>query len=141
MNKKYKERIHKRVKTYCESTYEKIPKGDMRMGKGLFNHRCQLNATQRVQEGKATEVYAVIAIDGDRPIVHFINKDKDGLFVDNTLGFEYSKYDYYMVKKVVLSEYHKMDEVLMDLKRSLLDLHSNGLLNKLLRVDEYNVGI
>ena len=138
---KYKEIVRKRIKTYCESTYEKILKDDMKMGKGLFNHRSHINAVQAIEDGLAKKVYSVVAIDRSSVVVHYINKDDKGLFVDNTLGFEYEKYDYYIVKKIKKSEFDTMDSNLMELKKMLLTLHSNGFLRWLFRIDEYNIGI
>lgn len=141
MIKKYKKKIQERIKTYCESTYERIPKREMAMGKGLFNNRCQLNAVQAIEEGLSTHVYSVVAIGGDSVIVHYINRDKNGDYVDNTLGFEYDKYDYYIIKQIKRSEYDSMDNKLMQSKKMLLNLHSNGFLRWLFRIDEYNIGI
>lgn len=141
MNKKYKNRIINRIKLYCKSTYELIPTENMKLGDGIFNNRCQMNSVQKVKEGNAEEVYAVLALNTDDVIVHFINLDNEGHYIDNTLGFKFTEYEYYLIKKVDISDHHKMDTVLMDLKRNLLNLHSNNLINKVMFVDEYNLGI
>lgn len=142
MIKKYKNKVKKRIELYCETNYQRIHKSDMKMGKGLFNHKCHLNAVQQVKDDLMEEVYSCVCFsDSTFPIVHFVNKDKDGKYIDNTLGFEYEKYDYYIIRKIEESEFHKMDDLLMSAKKSLIDLHSNKLMNKILRIDEYNIGI
>lgn len=142
MIERYRKKVKKRIEDYCETNYEKISKDNMKMGIGLFNQRCQHNATQQVKEGFMEEVYMVICIsDSSYPIVHFINKDKEGFYIDNTLGYQFEMYNYYIIRKIDDSEFHKMDDLLMNTKKSLINLHSSKWINKVLRIDEYNLGI
>lgn len=142
MIKKYKNSVKRKIQSYCGTTFERIPKSQMKLGKALFNHRCQLNAVQQVKKGKMTEVYSCVCMsDSTFPVIHFVNKDKNGMYVDNTLGYQYEYYDYYIIKKIDESEFHKMDDILMDTKRSLINIHSNKMINKLFKVTEENIGI
>ncbi|MEQ6355190.1 hypothetical protein ABNX05_11225 [Lysinibacillus sp. M3] len=142
MRKKYKSKVAKKIKTYCQVNYDKVSKSKMRMGNGLFNHRCQLNTVQMVKEGLMKSVYLCICTnDEDYPIVHFINLSNDNKFIDNTLGFDYESYDYYIIRKIDESEFNKMNDLLMDTKKMLIMQHSRTLMNKIFRVDEYNLGI
>lgn len=141
MREGYRKKIKRRIDKYCETNYEKINKDDMIIGKGLFNQRCQLNAVQQVKEHKANEVFMVVCLnDSTYPFVHFINKVNDK-YIDNTLGWEYEIYNYYLIRRIDGSEYKKINDILMNTKDVLLDLHSNTFLNWLLFIDRDNVGI
>lgn len=142
MIQKYRNKIKKSIEEYCETNYEKINRDNMRLGRGLFNHRCQHNAVQQVKEGLMEEVYMVVCISGSEyPVVHFINKDNEGFYIDNTLGYLYDVYDSYIIRKIDPSEFNKMNDLLMNTKKSLITIHSSKFLNKILRINEHNLGI
>lgn len=141
LRKRYKKRIKLKIEDYCNVNYNIVPKSEMLLGKGLFNNKCQWNAVQRVKDGKCQEVYLCVCIsDTEFPIIHFINK-KDDKYIDNTLGFKYEEYRYYIIRKIDESEYFKTNEILCDTKKMFLGLYSNSILNKLYSVDEHNLGI
>ena len=142
MRKMYKSKVAARIKEYCQSNYNRVSKSKMKMGKGLFNNRCQLNAVQMVKDGLMKSVYSCVCIDdGDYPIIHFINLSHDNKFIDNTLGFNYENYDYYIIRKIDESEFNDMNDLLMTTKKTLINQHSSKLMKLILRVDEYNWGI
>lgn len=137
----YKKKIKRKIESFCKTNYLKIDKTQMRMGNGLFNQRCHLNAVQMVKNKQCDEVYLCIILnDNEFPIVHFINKDEKG-YQDNTLGWEFEKYNYYIVKKVDPSEFNDIENMLMETKRSLISLCSSNFINKLISIDEFNLGI
>lgn len=141
LKKKYRNKIKSNIDKYCLVNYEKLNKDSMELGEGLFNNRCQWNAVQQLEKGKFKEVYLCICMnDSEYPIVHFINK-KDGKYVDNTLGFKYREYDYYIIRKIDSSELHKTNDILYDTKKLFIKMFSNGLLNKIFNVNENNLGI
>ena len=142
MIENYKKKLKQRIENYCETNYQKVSRDQMKMGKGIFNQRCQLNAVQQVKEGLMKQVYLCICFsESCYPIVHFINKDNEGNYIDNTLGFEYEKYEYYIIREIDESEFLKTDSILMNTKKSLIKLHSNALINKVFGINEFNLGI
>jgi hypothetical protein len=142
MIKAYKKRIKRNIEKYCDLHYEKINLNQMELGSGLFNQRCQMNALQQVKEGKMKEVYSCICFnDSHYPVVHFINKDDKDKFVDNTLGFEYEFYKYYLINRIDDSQFNNMNEILMNIKESVFKACSNWFLNKLLFITYENLGI
>jgi len=140
--KGYKNKIKQRIENYCTVHFDKLSKDHMKLGKGLFNHRCQYNAVQQVKEGGFKEVYLCVCCNSSNyPVVHFINKDKDGIYVDNTLGWKYELYDYYIIKKLDESEFESIDKILNDTKADLLNKHSNPLIRWFMRIDYSDIGI
>lgn len=138
LKKKYKKKIVKGIEEFIISNYEKV---DLIMGEGLFNNRCHHNSVQAVKEGWADEVYLCLCVSKEYyPIVHVINKTQ-GVFVDNTLGYRFSEYDYYIVREIREDEFYRVDNILGDKKRELIKLFSNPIACKLLNINEYNIGI
>ena len=139
-------KIKENIVTFCKLTCDQIDKNEMRMGNGLFNRRCHLNAIQQVKEGKMEEVYSCICLEKDAdPIIHFINKDKDGFFVDNTLGWGYELCDYYIIKKVNEDQYNNTYKMLTELKKYYFDTFirkfNQKLLCRILNIKYDNIGI
>lgn len=142
MIEKYRKKVKQRIEDYCRTNYEKLSKDQLVLGKGIFNHRCQHNAVQQVKEGNASEVYSCVCLNRKFfPVVHFINKNKDGKFVDNTLGYQFELYDYYIIRKIEESEFDDMDNMLTTIKESLLFTHSDRLRSKLFGITVENLGI
>jgi len=139
---KYKDKLITKISNHTKSQYELIDKKDMRMGIGLFNRACHRNSVQKIKEGASESVWAVIAINSyGFPIVHFINKDSDGKFVDNTLGWEYEYLDYYIVDKVKECDFENIAQLLLDIKDDLISKCGNKFFNKILNIKNDNLGI
>lgn len=140
MFNKYKEKVINRIVRHCKTIYTPIDSEDMILGDLLFNRKCHLNAVQRVKEGKAEEVYLCVCIakENNDTIVHFINKDKDGKYVDNTLGWCYKAYTYYIVRKIEEYEYNSVSDILGDMKKELVFKHSNKVMRRLAKIDYDN---
>lgn len=138
--KKYREEVINRIARYCRISYNPIEFKDMVLGDLLFNSKCHLNAVQRVKENKAKEVYLCVCIDKNNndTIVHFINKDNDNKYVDNTLGWCYKDYDYYIIRKIKRYEYDNISNILIDTKKELVFKHSNKIMRKLTKIDYNN---
>lgn len=136
---KYKEKVIDRIIRYCIASYKPINKSNMKMGGMPYNRRCHLNAVQYIRENKAISVYLCVCIsDKNDVIVHFINKDKDGYFIDNTLGWCYEDLDYFLIREVDPSEYDNIDKILEYTKEELVFKHSNSIMRKLTRIDFNN---
>jgi hypothetical protein len=140
MFNKYKEKVINRIIRHCMTTYTPIDLDDMVLGDLLFNRKCHLNAVQRVKENKAKEVYLCVCIarESNDVIVHFINKNEDDKYVDNTLGWCYKAYTYYIVRKIEENEYNNISDILANMKKELVFKHSNKIMRKLAQIDYDN---
>lgn len=132
----YKLKVYDKIKEYVKMTYPIIDYENMKMGKGLFNNRCHSNAVQNYYEHE-DRVFLCMAMSEDynNPIVHFINKTEEGFFVDNTLGYEYKKYEYYIIREIKKSEFNNICDILYDTKDYFLDKFSNKFIRKILGRD------
>jgi hypothetical protein len=141
---KHEKEIANKIALYVSSTYEIIDKEIMKMGKGLFNRKCHLNSVQCLKDeyNNATEVYACITLDAgciSNPVLHFINKTSEGFYVDNTLGWEYALYDYYIIKKLNEDECNHVWDSLQNIRDSLVNLQCGKLYQKIFCIQSYNV--
>jgi len=75
----------------------------VRPKRGLFNHRCYLNAVEYGIENKC-EVIEVVYIDGDLPILHYVNKIGKEYF-ETTIGHRADYVEYYFLRTIPESEY------------------------------------
>ena len=122
-----KDKILNRIRNYVETNYKKIDENMLVLGDLTYNYKCHLNSVQKVKEGKAIKVYSCVAINkfSKDVIVHFVNQLKNGKYQDNTWGWTYDEYDYYIVKEIIPEEQGKIGKQLSELKEFLVNNNSN----------------
>lgn len=130
----YLDRLTNKVYNHVLTNYEKVDNDNFKLGEINYTYRCHLNAVQKAYEHKH-EVYLCIAIHKydkiPKPIIHFINK-QDNKYIDNTWGWLYEEYNYYIIRKVDVTEYCTISELLSVTRDSLLDLYSNSRIRKII---------
>lgn len=129
--------IRDRVRSYVKTNYLKLPSDDFKLGEINYTHRCHLNAVQKVKEGQSEKVFSCIAIDKDTGwlCVHFINKDKDGKYVDHTWGWMQQHYHYYLIREIEEYEQDTVWDILTQTKESLFNLHTNWFHRLVAKID------
>lgn len=134
-----KSKIKNRIINYVKSNYKLLDSSKFLNGKTYCNHRCHLNAVQEAYEN-GDKVCLTVCIGGGKVIVHFINQDSKGHYIDNTLGW-YGKelYNYYLVKEVTPNEYKKIWNLLIDTKKMLINTNSSWLERKLAFIKEDDI--
>lgn len=134
-----KRKIKQRIINYAQSNYKLLDKNKFIKGKTYLNHRCHLNAVQEAYDN-LSKVLLVVCIGNDEIIVHFINQDLKGNYIDNTLGW-YGKelYDYFLIREVNESEYHKIWNLLINTKKALINTNSTWLERKLKFIKEDDI--
>ena len=122
-----KDKILNRIRNYVETNYKKIDEDRFILGDLTFNYKCHLNSVQKIKEGKAIKVYSCVAINKNSKdvIVHFVNQLENGKYQDNTWGWIYDEYDYYIVKEIIPEEQEKIGKQLSKLKKFLVNSNSN----------------
>lgn len=73
---------------------------------GLFNLRCFDNAVDYVRRFPATEVVEVIFVYNGEPILHYINRNSVGTYLETTLGYQAATLEYYLLR-TIHAEDHK----------------------------------
>ena len=132
-------KIKNKIVNYVKSNYKLLDSSKFLNGKTYCNHRCHLNAVQEAYEN-GDKVFLAVCIGNGEVIVHFINQDSKGHYIDNTLGW-YGKelYDYYLVKEVSKSEYKTIWNLLTNTKKMLINTNSSWLERKLKIIKEDDI--
>lgn len=125
---KYKDKLRTKITEHCISTYDLIDKEQMKLGNLLYNSKCHLNSVQQIKRNQASEIYLCICTEKDNTylVVHFINKDNEGFYIDNTLGWRYEQLNYYIIRKVNKYEYDTIWDVLTKAKKMLVNLYTSS---------------
>lgn len=94
-----KERLKKQVRDWCDKAYQRRLEifHDERF-RPLFNNRCQMNSSSLVAQGDSVAIVECVIISEDECTLHYINLDDQGRYFDATLGHEYLRSDYRMIK-------------------------------------------
>ena len=133
----YKKWLLNKIIERVKVKYRLIPKEQMKMGKGIWNHKCHLNAVQEVKDNNHDKVILCCGINNNRLYVHFINKDDTGCYTDNTLGWQYEYIDYYRIKEIDEKEFSNIEDILTNTKKYLINSHGIKLFNKFIDEDNF----
>lgn len=90
-------RIYNIQSEYILAHFEKIK---VSSGRGLFNLRCFSNVVQYAKEKKQSHIVLVFILDGKQVILHCVNIDSKGRYIENTLGYQSEDWDYFFVKRI-----------------------------------------
>lgn len=134
-----KQKIKQKIVNYVYSNYELLDKDKFINGRTYLNGRCHLNAVQEAYDS-GSKVLLVVCVGNDEVIVHFINKNKQGKYIDNTLGW-YGKelYDYFLIREVDKTEYQRIWKLLINTKKMLINTNSTWLERKLKFIRENDI--
>lgn len=139
MKQKYTNAIKERILNYITSSYTKVDSSKLVLGDMNYTYKCHYNAVQKVREGKAAKVISCVASDKNNPkeiAVHFINQLDDGTYQDNTWGWLYNSYDYYLIKEIEISEQEDIWNMLYSIRKNLVESNSSKLIRKILKIDK-----
>lgn len=135
MKQKYINSIKHKIWDYSVANYIRVD--DFTLGELTYNYKCYLNAVQKVKEGKASKVFACVAIDKTDwkiIIVHFINQLKNGKYQDNTWGYTQEEANYYLIREIKESEFSTIEQIFASIQESLVKANSSKLIRKLLKI-------
>jgi len=112
LNKKAKEII----KEIVIKNYSKIK---VNSGICRYNFKCHHNAVHDAINDKQDKIAMCFYIDNDYPIIHFINIDENGKYIDNTLGNWSSIYDYYLIKYIEKDKFFQVNDIFSEYRKEL----------------------
>ena len=104
------------VINYLRGTKDKIA---VQPGKCRFNNRCQYNAVHEAINKKEKRVAMCMYLDGNEPIIHFLNVSEKGKFTDNTLGNWANNYEYFLIKYIDDVDYFIIDDVFTSYRKEI----------------------
>ena len=96
---------------------------NVKSGVCRYNFRCQYNAVHDALNENHERIAMCFYIDGSYPIIHFVNYDNDGNYIDNTFGRWSETQDYYLIRIIKKTDFFSVDEIFTaygkELKRNL----------------------
>lgn len=96
-----------------------MPKINVKPGIGRYNFMCHLNSVHDALNNDYNKIVMCIYIDENYPIIHFINVDNDGNYIDNTLGRWSEKFDYYFVKLIKKEDFFNINDIFTVYRKEL----------------------
>jgi len=98
-----KDSINMKICSYFRSRYEMI---DVEPKQGMFNFSCFDNAADWVRRNKGHEIYEVVYIEDNYPILHYVNfNPKTNKYLETTLGYKAVNFEYYIFRKIHPNDY------------------------------------
>lgn len=104
----FESKAKKQIINYLTGCKTKI---DVISGECRWNYMSHKNSVHEAVINKHDEIIMCVYVSGDYPIIHFINRDKDGCYVDNTLGQWSTQYDYYFIKAISSDDFFDIDKI------------------------------
>lgn len=96
-----------------------LQKLEVSSGMCRYNFRCQLNAVHDAITNGEDEVAMCFYISEGDPIIHFLNIDNEGKYVDNTLGIWSSRIEYYLVRKVSKVDFFNINNIFTEYRNQV----------------------
>ena len=114
------EHFNKKAKKFIKNMIiATMPKINVKSDKCRYNFRCQMNAVHEALNKNQDKIAMCFYLDGDYPIIHFINVNDKGEYVDNTLGRWSETFDYYLIRLIDKDSFFKINDVFSAYRKEL----------------------
>ena len=88
-----------------------LPKIKVKSGSCRYNFRCQMNAVHDALNNDEEQIAMCFYITEGYPIIHFININKNGEYIDNTLGRWSERNEYFLIKKIDKEDFFDVNTI------------------------------
>lgn len=127
-----RKKMVKRVRELYPLKLHITPNNEM----ALYNRKCFMNAIEAVNLGKATGVVECVLICGENePVLHYINMDADGNYIDYTLGRQFLSYDYHYIRSIKETDYDNIWSIFRKARFDLVCTVTPRFITKLLPIN------
>ena len=135
--KRYINNSMKRAMAYIKANYYKLSNIDN--GDCPYNHRCHINAVQRIKKHKWHRIYWCYQLNDETIIAHFVNYGNNKHIETTQWRAGLATYDYYIVREFKEDEFmDKIDWPLESLKRNIFNISfTNKFLNKIFDIKRH----
>ena len=104
------------VKNMVIATMQRI---EVNSGVCRYNFRCQYNAVHDALNENHERIAMCFYLDGSYPVIHFVNYDNEGSYIDNTFGRWSEMRDYYLIKIIEKVDFFSVDEIFTAYRKEL----------------------
>jgi DUF1680 family protein len=112
----FNEKAKKLVKNMVIAT---MPKIKVEAGVCRYNFRCQYNSVHDALNDEQDKIAMCFYLDEDYPIIHFLNIDNEGNYIDNTLGRWAETVEYYLIRTIDKESFFKIDDIFTAYRKEL----------------------
>lgn len=105
-----------RIMNMVIATYPKI---EVIAGRCRYNFRCSYNVVHDAITDNQNKIAMCFYVEGGHPIIHFLNIDDDGNYVDNTLGHWATQYKYYLVRSIDKNSFFQVNDIFNAYRKEL----------------------
>lgn len=98
-------------KIICDIVINDFKPIKVKSGKCRYNYKCHKNAVHEAINNKEEFLAMCFYIDDGYPIIHFLNINKKGKYIDNTLGHWSKNIDFYLIKKINKKDFFMIDNI------------------------------
>jgi hypothetical protein len=88
-----------------------LSKITVKSGSCRYNYKCQMNTVHDALNNDEDKIAICFYYDGDCPIIHFINIDKQGNYIDNTLGRWSETFEYYLIRTIEKESFFDINNI------------------------------
>jgi len=96
-----------------------MPKITVTAGVCRWNYMCQMNTVHDALNDGHQKIAMCFYLEEMRPIIHFVNIDDTGKYIDNTFGRWCEKYDYYLVRFIEKESFFEVDDIFKAYRKEL----------------------
>lgn len=112
----FKERANLHIRNLIIAT---MPKIKVQSGVCRYNYKCQMNAVHDALNEGHDKLAMCFYLDGTWPIIHFVNVDNEGNYIDNTLGRWSETYDYYLIRLIEKESFFYINDIFTSYRKEL----------------------
>lgn len=119
---KFVKDIQVKLQNYFTSNFQRLDKNDFIQGAGPHNHRCFYNSVQHAADNNLSVhlVFCIENLNEQEIFLHVINKNTEGKYQDNTLGYFFTNHEYYYIKECLPDSYKCVWIWFEDLRKKFL---------------------
>ena len=96
------------------------PKMKVLSGVCRYNFRCHYNSVhEALNNGDEKIAMCFYFQKNGKPIIHYVNIDAAGNYIDNTIGRWSETYDYYFIRDIKKKDFFKIDNIFAAYRKEL----------------------
>ena len=96
-----------------------MPKIKVKGGICRFNYRCHANAVNDAVVANQDRIAMCFYLIDNDPILHFVNINEEGEYIDNTIGVWAERYDYYLIRIIDKEQFFDILDIFVNYRKEL----------------------
>lgn len=128
----FERRIREAICLWVRARHEMVkPKA----AQGLFNYRCFSNAAEWARTHPGDTIVEVVYIDDGYPILHYLNVNAEGDYLETTLGYRANNLEYYLIRRIHQDDHAQIEQEFNRALRYYLLRFTNWFHRRIIGID------